>query len=77
MNKRYSFFFLGAYRCEPIKDFSWALLSVPIFGFHMYYILQATGMVSCSYDSCLLTHYSSHYNIAYTLGAETFANRAK
>jgi len=36
----------GAYRCESIKDFTWVLLTIPIFGFYMYYILQTVGMIS-------------------------------
>jgi len=34
----------GAYRCEPLRDFNWVLLAVVLFGFYMYFILQATSM---------------------------------
>lgn len=36
----------GAYRCEPLKDYSWVLLTIPLFGFYMYYVLQSIGMLT-------------------------------
>lgn len=36
----------GAYNREPIKDFSWPLLTIIIFGSYMYYVLQGFGVLT-------------------------------
>jgi len=36
----------GAFTCEPLWDFSWNLITIPVFGVYMYYILQGFGMLS-------------------------------
>lgn len=36
----------GAYRPEPLKDFSWVFASIPIYGFYTFYVLQPVALLS-------------------------------
>jgi len=36
----------GTYSCEAIKDFSWAMLTVLVIGFYMYFVVQGIGMLT-------------------------------
>jgi len=36
----------GAYTCEALRDFTWALLTVSVFGGYMFAVLQGVGMLT-------------------------------